>query len=61
MIMENQKECIFCKKTDKEVPLVQLSYMDSSYWICPQHIPILIHDPAKLAGALPGAENMEPG
>ena len=59
--MENQKECIFCKKTDQEVPLVQLSYKERNYWICPQHIPILIHDPAKLAGALPGAENLQPG
>ncbi len=35
--------------------------MDKNYWICPQHIPILIHDPSKLAGKLPGAEDMQAG
>lgn len=57
----NDKECIFCKKDDTQVPLVQLSFRDNSYWICPQHIPILIHEPSKLAGMLPGAENMQAG
>jgi len=57
----NDKACVFCKRNDKEVPLVQLSYMEKSYWICPQHIPILIHEPTKLAGVLPGAENMQAG
>ncbi len=57
----NPKECIFCKRDDSQVPLVQLSYSNSSYWICPQHIPILIHEPTKLAGMLPGAENMQAG
>lgn len=58
---KDQKECVFCKRDNNQVPLVQLSYMDKSYWICPQHIPILIHEPTKLAGVLPGAENMQAG
>jgi len=57
----NEKECIFCKRGDMEVPLVQLSFQEKAYWICPQHIPILIHEPTKLAGMLPGAENMQAG
>ncbi len=57
----NEKECIFCKRGDMEVPLVQLSFQEKDYWICPQHIPILIHEPTKLAGMLPGAENMQAG
>ena len=61
MSSESKKECIFCQRDDNQVPLVQLSYMQTSYWICPQHIPILIHNPAKLKGALPGAEDMQPG
>ena len=61
--MENSddKACIFCQRNDKQVPLVQLSYMEKNYWICPQHIPILIHEPGKLAGMLPGAEDMQAG
>ncbi|NPD46711.1 MULTISPECIES: hypothetical protein [unclassified Lentimicrobium] len=60
--MENKEQvCVFCKQNQNEVPLVQLAYMQGQYWICPQHIPVLIHDPAKLAGMLPGAENMKAG
>ncbi|MBN2745695.1 MAG: hypothetical protein JXR34_03140 [Bacteroidales bacterium] len=61
--MENQhnKECVFCKRDDQQVPLVQLSYQSTAYWICPQHIPILIHEPSKLQGMLPGAEKMQAG
>lgn len=60
--MENKdKHCVFCKRDQGEVPLVQLAYQNSNYWICPQHIPVLIHDPAKLAGYLPGAENLQAG
>ncbi len=61
MDKQNEKACIFCKRDSTEMPLIQLSYVDKSYWICPQHIPILIHEPTKLAGVLPGAENMEAG
>ncbi len=61
--MEENKEkgCVFCQKGDSEVPLVELSFQKQQYWICPQHIPILIHEPTKLAGMLPGAENMQAG
>lgn len=57
----NDKHCVFCQRTDKQVPLVQLSYQDKNYWICPQHIPILIHEPQKLDGMLPGAKDMIAG
>ena len=54
-----EKECVFCKRSQQEVPLVELAYKDGKYWICSQHIPVLIHDPQKLEGLLPGAENLE--
>lgn len=56
-----EKVCVFCKRNQDEVPLVQLEFKNQSYWICPQHIPVLIHDPAKLSGHLPGAENLQAG
>jgi hypothetical protein len=43
------------------VPLVLFAYKQKNYWICPQHIPVLIHDPTKLSGLLPGAENLQAG
>lgn len=53
------KNCIICKKTDQEIPLTYFEYKDAGFYICPQHIPTLIHDPKKMDGLLPGAENFE--
>lgn len=61
MSNEITKKCVFCKADNSKVPLLQLSFQDKTYWICPQHMPILIHNPDKLLGILPGAENMQAG
>ena len=58
---EEKKECLVCKRGTDETPLVNLEYKDNDYWICPQHIPVLIHDPQKLDGILPDAKNMQAG
>ena len=52
--------CLACQRGSNEIPLIQLAYLDAVYWICPQHLPLLIHDPGRLAGMLPGAEQMPP-
>lgn len=54
-----KKECIVCKKTHEEIPVVKFEYKDTHFYICPQHIPMLIHDPVKLVGVLPDADKME--
>ncbi len=60
--MENNEQvCVFCKRNQDEVPLVRLAFKQVNYWICPQHIPVLIHDPSKLTGILPGAEGLQAG
>jgi hypothetical protein len=51
--------CLVCRKTSDEVPLLAFQYQGADRWICPQHLPILIHDPGRLAGLLPGAEELE--
>lgn len=51
--------CIACGRSSAEVPVVKLEYMGEAIGICPQHLPILIHDPTRLAGRLRGAESME--
>jgi hypothetical protein len=61
METHNEKVCLFCKRNEQEVPLVGLDFKGANYWICPQHIPMLIHDPTKLEGMLPGAENLQAG
>ena len=58
---DNDKKCVFCEKSGNEVPLITLDFQDKNFWICPQHMPVLIHSPGELIGKLPGAENMEPG
>ena len=51
-------ECFYCKITEQEVPLIRLVYRSESLFICPQHLPILIHNPEQLAGILGGTENV---
>ncbi len=52
--------CVYCARTDAEVPLLAVKFQEREYWICPQHFPILIHQPEQLSGKLPGVENLEP-
>jgi len=54
------KTCVACGRGPDVIPLFVLEYRGTTFWICPQHFPILIHNPAQLAGKLPGAEHMEP-
>ncbi|MDH3523495.1 MAG: hypothetical protein OES32_07895 [Acidobacteriota bacterium] len=54
------QSCLACQRGPDETPLVQLAYRGSILWICPQHLPILIHDPGRLVGLLPGAETLRP-
>jgi len=48
--------CLYCERDSDQVPLLALKYQDVDFWICPQHLPILIHKPAQLADKLPGVE-----
>ena len=52
--------CLACDRDSQAVPLIRLEYQDKTFWICPQHLPVLIHDPTRLMGRLPGAEQMQP-
>lgn len=52
--------CLLCERDSTATPLVRLEYRDAPLWICPQHLPVLIHDPARLVGKLPGAERLKP-
>lgn len=54
------KKCLVCERTHQEIPLLALNFQDQQYWICPEHLPILIHQPNLLIGKLPGAEHLTP-
>ena len=54
-------KCLACGRTQNETVLIALTYRNEAMWICPQHMPVLIHDPQSLVGKLAGAEGMSPG
>jgi hypothetical protein len=49
------QKCLYCERNTSQVPLIALRFGDQDLWICPQHLPILIHKPEQLAEKLPGA------
>jgi hypothetical protein len=57
---ETRPQCAYCQRDSDQVPLLVLRYQEAETWICPQHLPLLIHDPAELIGKLPGAEHLAP-
>ena len=59
--MSNIKECLVCKKSSVETPITKFYYQESEFYICPQHIPILIHKPQELVGLLDGADKLQGG
>lgn len=54
------KLCLACDRGEDQVPLLTLAYRGGEIHICPQHLPLLIHDPARLVGRLAGAEQLTP-
>ncbi len=52
--------CIVCERDSDATPLLTLEYRGSTFRLCPQHLPVLIHDPGQLADLLPGTENLRP-
>ncbi len=58
-MLESEPVCIHCQVSEEAVPLVTLLYQGKPLYICAQHLPLLIHDPAKLIGSLPGAEQLK--
>lgn len=52
--------CILCRRDQDLVPLIAVRFKQNNFWICSQHLPVLIHDPAQLTGHLPGAEGLAP-
>ena len=51
--------CLNCRRAETVIPLVSLRYDGEQAWICSQCLPVLIHEPQKLAGKLRDAERIE--
>lgn len=52
--------CLNCDRSEMMTPLVSLRYRGDQTWVCTQCLPLLIHQPQRLAGKLAGAEQMAP-
>ncbi len=52
--------CVNCLRTVEEVPLLALVHRTGNAHICPQCLPILIHQPQDLVSKLPGTEALQP-
>ncbi len=59
--MSHNRACLVCKTSATEIPVTKFYYQESEFYICPQHIPILIHNPQELIGLLPGADKLQGG
>jgi hypothetical protein len=57
--MNLNKECLVCKVSSKEIPVTKFYYQESEFYICPQHMPVIIHNPDQLIGLLDGADKFE--
>jgi hypothetical protein len=49
--------CLVCQTGSDVAPLISMEYRGGTIRICPQHLPILIHNPGELIGLVAGAEN----
>ncbi|PCI10372.1 MAG: hypothetical protein COB73_03575 [Flavobacteriaceae bacterium] len=59
--MSKNRECLVCKKSSTETPVTKFHYQESEFYICPQHIPVLIHKPQELVDLLDGADKLQGG
>lgn len=56
---QNPKQCVNCERTIEQVPLILVEHRNGAAYICPQCMPVLIHQPHKLIEKLPGAAELE--
>jgi hypothetical protein len=57
---ESATRCLNCGRPLGRIPLLPVLHRDGLAHICPQCLPVLIHDPKSLADKLPGADSLEP-
>jgi hypothetical protein len=50
--MQNELKCLLCNQTSQDVPLINVTYKGKQIYICSGHLPVLIHEPQKLAEKL---------
>ena len=53
-------QCVVCAQSSQDAPLIHFHFRGRDHWICTQHLPVLIHDPQRLAAHLPGSGQLSP-
>ena len=56
---KTSQQCVNCGRSVALVPLISITHRDGAAYICPQCLPILLHQPEMLVGKLPGAESLQ--
>lgn len=56
--MSDKKTCLVCERDSNLVPLVKFYFKEKKYFICSEHLPVLIHKPHELADKLPQADEL---
>jgi len=59
--MSTERKCLVCDTPSTEVPVTKFYYKESEFYICPQHMPVIIHNPQQLIGLLPDADKLQKG
>jgi hypothetical protein len=52
--------CLNCGRDEQQSPLISLRFRGENWFICPQCMPVLIHNPQRLVEKLPGAGDLAP-
>ena len=47
--------CLNCGHSEKDIPLISLRYAGNQAFICSQCMPVLIHEPQRMAEKLNGS------
>lgn len=55
-------KCVYCERSEEQVPLIPFHYRGEVFMICTAHLPMLLHKPELFADKLPQAgENWSDG
>jgi hypothetical protein len=57
--MSETKTCIVCKQSSMEMPVTKFYHKNTAFYICSQHIPVLIHNPQELVGLIDDADTIQ--
>jgi hypothetical protein len=55
MNIQSERGCLNCARTEAQIPLLVWRYQGRELWICPDCLPILIHQREQLMAKWPSA------